>query len=340
MLIRELRSNLEAGDIASLYLLVGEDQVARRQALMLLAERICPGDLRAWNMQEVEGSTATAGNLVAASTTAPFLGDRRLVVVRAFDQMDALEQETFLKALNPQCSNVVVLVADRLDKRTKLAKVLQRQATVVEVMEPGPDNIAGWVETRGRDYGLTFTGQAIQRLVDICGSDTGFLEQEMGKITTYLGGPGQVGEDLVTSLAARGEAETGQFTIFRLTEAVAEGRSADALSQLAELFAVGEPPLRILAMIARQYRLLLLATAWQKEGVAAAARAGGLKLYPMQRLFAQARTLSLDEIEAGLSCILEADMALKSGGGQYGTLKMLVVALSERKTPDVSDGRY
>ena len=92
-------------------------------------------------------------------------------------------------------------------------------------------------------------------------------------------------------------------------------------------------------MIARQYRLLLLAKARAADGVAAAAREAGMKQYPMQRLFGQARRLSTDQIAAGMEAILATDIAIKSGVEAVGALQMLVVSLSERKTPDVGDGR-
>src|SRR5690606_41629137 len=43
-----------------------------------------------------------------------------------------------------------------------------------------------------------------------------------------------------------------EYAIFRFADAVAEGRPKDALAILNDLLAVGQPPLVILSMIARQ----------------------------------------------------------------------------------------
>jgi DNA polymerase-3 subunit delta len=339
LLVGELKKRLKNNDISPLYLVVGTDVVARQQALTLLTDHVCPGELRMWNVQELTGANATAQSVVAAVRTAPFLGEMRLVVLRDFGEMPPPEQAHLVQELQSDQGNVLVIVANALDRRTKVAQELLRQATVVEVAEPGSGNIVSWVQSRARDQEVTMTHSAARRLVDIAGSDTGFLDQEITKMATFLGGRGKVDEELVTRLAARGEAETGQYTIFRLTEAVAEGQTGPALAYLTELLEAGEPPLRVLAMIARQYRLLLLAKSWASEGVTVAAREAGMKQYPMQKLFGQARSLSTEQIEMSLEAILATDIAIKSSVDAVGALQMLVVGLSERKTPDVGDGR-
>lgn len=329
--MKELRKQLKQNKVSPVYLVVGTDTVARREVLTLLTEHICPGELKEWNLQEMDAVNASTASIIAAATTVPFFGERRLVVVSAFDHLSAEEQMILAEGLPVDQVNVVVLVMATLDRRTRAARALLRRGSLVDVSEPQSEDISAWVQGRARTHGVTLTPAAARCLIDIAGSDTGFLDQEIRKLAAFLGEKGQADEELVRSLAARGQAETGRFTIFRLTEAVAEGQTSQALSFLTELLTAEEPPLRILAMIARQYRLLLLAKAWEREGVAAAAREAGMKQYPMRKLFDQARHLALTDIQAGLETILKTDVAIKTGVDPAGALKMLVVTLSKKK---------
>lgn len=326
MTLNELIRDLQAGRVQPLYAVIGTNAPARSQVLALLREHVCPGDLGVWNLQEVDGSQTVGSAIATMASTAPFMGERRLIVVHGFDLMPLPEQEALLAGL-PSTESVVVVLAASVDKRTKAGQALTTKAVVVSIEEPKAEGLAPWVMDYARQQGINFTPAAAQALVDIAGTDSGFLAQEVAKFATYLQGKGSVSEQLVTTLAAHGESEPAQFAVFRLTEAMVEGRTAPALTQLEELLAAGEPGLRLLAMIARQYRLLLAAKAWQADGVAAAARALGMKPFPVEKLFAQARKLSIDDVQRGLERILQADLALKSGLDPAGTLRMLTVDL-------------
>ncbi|HHT25673.1 MAG TPA: DNA polymerase III subunit delta [Firmicutes bacterium] len=331
MTLEQLGYELQKGNLQHLYVCVGEDGVRRKQALTMLSERICPGDMAAWSYQEVDGSRQPGSVILAMANTPSFMGGLRLLTVLNYETMPAAEQQALIEGL-PAADSVVVLLAASLDKRTKAAQALLTKATLIEAAEPKPEDLAPWLRDQARALGLSMSVQTAQTLVGIAGSDTRFLMQELAKFAAYLGGSGTVTQELVLELAALGEAEAEAFAVFRLTDALVEKNTPVALRRLHDLLQTGEPALRLLTMIARQYRQLLLGKAWANDGVTATARALKMKTYPVEKMFAQAGRLSTAEIEESLKLIIEADMALKSGGDTVGTLSMLIVKLCSRKT--------
>jgi DNA polymerase-3 subunit delta len=325
----QLVYELQKGNLQHLYVCIGDDIFSRKQVLAMLREKVCPGDQAAWSYQEVDGAQLPGSAILAMANTPSFLGGLRLLVVFNYDSMSATEQDALLSGL-PTPDSVVILLAGNLDKRTKAAQTLMAKATPIEVAEPKPADLVPWLREQAQKKGLSISAQAAQTLVSIAGSDTGFLVQELAKFATYLGGSGVVTNELVLDLAALGEAESEPFAVFRLTDALVEKNTTVALKQLYELLQTGEPALRLLTMIARQYRQLILGKAWTNDGVAVTARALKMKTYPVEKLFSQAKRLSIAEIEECLRLIVEADMALKSGGDHTGVLSMLIVKLCTR----------
>ena len=144
----------------------GEDEV-EKSALAHDFEALVEEGLRAFNVELVHAGDITSGDrlmdaassLVAAVRTLPMMAPRRVVIVFHADSMlvprreseaatRALEDlERLFKSADPQTT--LVLVAGTLDKRSRMYKLLSRQATLVEcgAVEDQAD-AERWIKTR------------------------------------------------------------------------------------------------------------------------------------------------------------------------------------------------
>ncbi|HHW10746.1 MAG TPA: DNA polymerase III subunit delta [Firmicutes bacterium] len=345
MKIKELAQNLAAGKKSSCYFLLGDDVTARKEALQLLKKHFLTGEDENWNYMEYDGAAGTSGEFLSTVYTVPFFGDRRLVVLRSFNLLPLEEQEAVCRLFSsPPPANVAVLMADTIDKRTKVAKTLLSQAVLVELTQPAPEELPAWLMDQAQRIGLHLDHQAVAVLLETAGHNTSFLLQELEKLKTYAWKPDAGASCSVTAgevalLASTGEPEATAYAGLRLAEAVADGRIEESLSLLSELYALNEPPLRILGALAYHYRLLLAAKSWPASQAEQAAQAISVSLYPMQKAFRQARTLFQTEIERALALLSTADMEMKRLADQKGYLATLLVKLGQRKTPGADDGR-
>ncbi len=87
------------------------------------------------------------------------------------------------------------------------------------------------------------------------GGDPGLLQGELEKVCLYAGDCQKIEEDDVRT-AMR---DLGESWVFDFTGALSQRNAVKALALLRRLFAQGEPPLRLLAMISREVRILLAA---------------------------------------------------------------------------------
>jgi DNA polymerase III delta subunit len=143
-----VRKQIAASRPDPVYLLQGEDDV-EKSALAHEFEELVEDGLRAFNVERIYAADLTSGDKIAAAVssivtavrTLPMMAPRRVVIVFQADgllvpkresdaatrALDALE--TLLK--NPEPQTTLVLVAGTIDKRSRMFKLLARQATLV-----------------------------------------------------------------------------------------------------------------------------------------------------------------------------------------------------------------
>ena len=109
---------------------------------------------------------------------------------------------------------------------------------------------------------------------------------------------------------------TRAANVFDLVEALGSGNLPVAGRLLQHALDVdGEQPLRLLALISRQYRLLVIAKELQARGTAPAemARELGVPDWTVPKLLAQAGHHSYQRLEQAMERLLAADEAIKTG---------------------------
>jgi DNA polymerase-3 subunit delta len=132
---------------------------------------------------------------------------------------------------------------------------------------------------------------------------------ELQKIQIYAGNA-TVDEAVIESLAPVNH----ESNIFQFVDAVAEGRTTQAMQSLAALRNDGETPQRILNMIARQIRMITVARELLDRGGSEDDIRQALGAHPFvaKRAANQARRYTQATADAALRRVLDADLAIQN----------------------------
>ncbi len=265
---------ITAGTPDPVYLLLGEDEVEKSALAAAFAELVEEG-LRAFNVERIHaGDLTTADRLadgvasiVAAVRTLPMMVPRRVVTVLRAESLLApkRESEAATRALEqleallkrPEAQTTLVLVAAPLDKRTRMWKLLQKQATIVEcgVIE----DLAGaeqWVRMRVAEKHVEIEAAAARLLGQLAGfpqradpkrhhGDIGRLRGEVDRLLLYTLGQPKISVDDARQVAGPAALQDD----WAMTNAIEAGQAADALRQLALMLDAGAPPEKILGQL-------------------------------------------------------------------------------------------
>lgn len=328
--VKALERALDQERAASVYLLVGSDVTERSHALTRLQSRFVDPKLAEWCVISVDGTDATGSDVLDMVSTPPFIGDRRVVIVRS---AQALVDEEALAAYveSPADFSVLVLVADAVDKRRKLYQLIKKHGIVMEFETPAAEQMPAIVARMAKERHVALDPAAAALLSVRAGDDMSRVRSELEKLALYAGDGGRVTLEEADRLVARGLPTLGQYAIFDFVDALAEGNGALALRRLDELLRCGEPALIVLTMIARQFRLLLAALAWQGGSPKALAKEMGLRSeYPAKKAFGQARRWSHREVTDALDACAACDAAMKRGVDGRRALEALTIRLACR----------
>jgi DNA polymerase-3 subunit delta len=302
-----------------LHLFFGDDEVGLERTVGEIAAKVDPA-LSAVNIQRLDGSGADLGQLAAACCSLPFLGNSRVIIVRRLgERLRAAPKEAaaFAEALRsmPPSTELVLIEPDlQGDGSSHPLYGLARQIGEARQFSLGSrEDIEDWVAERAAERGLALTREACVELARRVGAHALMIETELDKIGAYALGRPQVDARDVRELVPA----TEESDVFDLVDAIGHRDSGRALSIVQDLMLrQAEPAQRLLPMIARQFRLLLIAKDLTAARLPPAQLAAELDApsWRARRLVEQSRYFSIAELERALGRALEADYATKGGG--------------------------
>lgn len=295
-----LRAHISSGTLAPVYLILGEDEFEKATLATEFAESVEP-ELRPFNVDRFHGGDAAIDQVLDAARTVPVGAPRRIVIVlhaerllepkrasaTATRRLDALE--AFVTS--PVRDTSLVLVAAQLDGRSKLTRLLKKQAVEVECTGlDGIDDPARWVRAALTEAGFTVDPAAVRWLVERAGGGVGRLRGDVERVRLYAAGRRQV--TLADVQAVGGAAVVGDD--WAVTQAITRGRTGEALAALGLSLESGAVPIAVLGQLA-----------W----------------------FVRSR-LPPEQVKAVIGSVFETDLALKSSTGDPRVLlERLVVDL-------------
>ena len=314
-----------------IYVLHGEDDFSKKAFLNTLREEIGQIDIRDANTTVLEGPDLKLQHMLQVANVVPFLAERRLVIAAGLlgrfeevrpprrrgaaggRQNDLLEEwkelAESLSGLPP--TTLLVFLDGRLSRGNPLLSKLSDLAEVKEFRILTGDALSRWLARRVREMGLSITGSAERQLIDLVGGDLWVMQGELEKLALYADGE-TVDREMVQLLVANSR----EANIFRTVDMVLEGRTSNALRLIKQMQESGADAGYIIAMLARQLRLMLLAKDLVGQGVPGSemARRLGLRAeFAVKRVQEQARRHSKEKIVAMYVSLLEADLAIKRG---------------------------
>jgi len=184
--------------------------------------------------------------------TVSMWGNRRLVVVDDADEFVSQNRSGLEKYLEkPAKKSVLVLTVKSWPKNTRLAKVVAKIGLALECAELKGSALSRWLsETCRTEFDKQLTRNAAALMVELAGAELGLLNQELAKLSAYVGEKERIDVEDVRKLVGGWKAET----TWAMTDAVRDGKLDQALIHLDKLLVSGEAPQRILGGIGYVFR--------------------------------------------------------------------------------------
>ena len=310
-----------------LHVLYGADDFSLNEALELLKSQVGPQDVLDANLSRVQASASTLQQVQALCSTVPFLASRRLVIVEGLMSLfegrrpsrrgrvtqDAVNEWPALADFVPDMpqSTDLVLLDGAVSRGNSLLARLSPLGEVTEFPALRGARLTGWIQNRAKAAGCAISTEGVRLLSELVGGNLWTLSSEIEKLSLYCNGRRAEAEDVRLLVPFANE-----VNVFNAVDAVMERRFPDALRSMRRLMDGGATGTYIVAMVARQVRLLLLAKELEASGVPQpqmGSRLGVTSDWVLGKLREQASRYSATGLEALHRGLLETDLAVKTG---------------------------
>lgn len=321
------------------FLFYGEEDYLKGHAIAALKDAMgIDESLEIFNFVKLDVLDYTPDKLIDALSMPPMMAEKKLVVLsglnikkiyRAVKSEDGAQDGAVgefralldaLAHLDEFDYNVFVLllpsgnITEELPKKppTGALKALSEYLTPVKFESSSPQKLSLWVSRHFAHHGITASAQDCAFLVEYCGKDMFTLAGEIEKLALYAKAHSRdtlLREDIPTVCSQEME-----YGAFEFSNAILDGRRADALSILSVMKFKQVEPLMVLGELSGIFSDLLKIKILLEAGknYSQVAQATGINPNKVSIYANRAQKMELSRVKRAVAVISEADAAMKS----------------------------
>ncbi|MBM4406314.1 MAG: DNA polymerase III subunit delta [Chloroflexi bacterium] len=327
----------------NIHVLYGEDEFSVKEALAAMKRDLGDQESLAANTATLDGKTLTFAELQMTCATLPFFAPARLIVVEGLlERFDGgggrrgrrqaaeakgkeLGEFAGLGKLGESTppTNVVVFLSGVIKATNPALEVLREIAQVKAVAPLRGRLLQDWIVAQTPKHSGSIDPGAARLLSEYSTGNLRQLDNDIEKLALYATGRPIQESDVRLLVHSSREAR-----IFDLTDAAVQGRRADAVRALEQLFVQGEAAQMIITMLGRQLRMLVQAKVLLEANAPQSAIAEALATnsdWVVEKTIQQSSRYSLLTLKALYQRLLQADVSVKVGAVAEETAVTLFV---------------
>ncbi|MBO5110503.1 MAG: DNA polymerase III subunit delta [Clostridia bacterium] len=333
----EIKKGLKGG-----YFFFGDEDFLKYNYAIQAKNSILDGVFDDFNHFVLYPETYTPTALAEAITTAPMMAEKKLVELRAFSVkgLKADEMEKFLSALEllkeyDYTVLIVRLAKDGFDpgrlprSPSEAYKKLETYLTPVCFDFPREERIRTWIARHFGAERIAVSPMLCDELVRVCGHDMWALSREIEKLCIYLHAKGR--DTLSPSDIQEVSCHTIEYDTFALSNAITDGKRADAFETLRRQKLDRQQPILLLSSVIRIFCDMLLVKIFAENGCDQSAIATRMKMHEFKvgRYLKTVSRIPREKLEEAVRLCREADLEFKSGVSGFIPVEKLICAAME-----------
>ncbi len=306
--------------LANLYLVSGQEKYLIEEVKKAFMNRlnVQEDDL---NFAAFDGEEVDMQIVLEEIQASPFFGDYRLVFLEhpyfLTSDKRAIEEEQLKQLIHyfqqPNESTIFVLFADypKLDERKKVTKALKKNAKIIDVQYLKENEVRQYFQHFLENEGMTFPREVLEYFLKQCDFQLSRVIQEYQKLHLFLGEDNQVSKNDIDRLIPK----TLEQNIFELSQYILHHQTNSALQLFHDLSIQNEEPIKLIAILVGQFRLLIQVKYLMKQGYQQGNIADMLKIhtYRVKLAMQEVRKYQMHDLLHLFDQLVELDYQIKSG---------------------------
>ena len=222
-------------------------------------------DKEDYEIEKLDLENTSIKNIIdSASTYSLFSNNKTLIIYNSYifsatkkvEENDLKLLEQYIE--NPNKDTTLIFIVDKIDSRKKIVTSFKKHCNVLEFDEV--TNINKLVEEMFRPYKIS--NSQINSLINRAGNDLYNLENEINKLKTYKNDDFTITDTDIENLTIKNI----NTDIFCLIDNIINKNKDAALESYYEMLKMGEEPIKIIVILANQFRLMYQVKELSKKG--------------------------------------------------------------------------
>lgn len=320
---RDVIKEVQGGYFKPYYVVYGKDRYRMDQFIQLLQNKMFSADEQNMGIVKYDSTETALDEIILEAESPSFFLEKKLIIVRDSSIMCAASKdskvehrpEALLKYMeNPLQSSVIVFAvyADKLDERKKLVKQLKERRCVVHFPELDTNQLKQWLCKLASDQGRKLEMASAEFLIGRVGVSMQQLSQELNKLSLHASEQAEITIEMIKELTST----TVEEDVFALVDAIVMKKISEALSMYRQLLIRKEEPIKIVALIARQIRMMIQIKELEQHHYSPQQMASTLGVHPysVKLTLEKAKFFDSKHLAKLLSSLADLDYAMKTGG--------------------------
>lgn len=277
------------------------------------------------NISKLDFAACGLNTFLDECQTISMFSDKKLVIAEnatmftsgGTKDIDALEQ--YLNSPNPSTTVVFAVYAEKLDERKKIVKLVKKIAKVMEFNNE--KDIRKYIKNELGNYQIS--EENINLLIDRVGENELLIQNEINKLKLYKSDNIITNEDIIKITH-----KNINIDIFKLIDCIINKKNDEAMEIYSEMINQNEEPIKIIVMLANQFRIMYQVKELVKIGYSEKEIATKLKLHPYRVKLANqnSRKFKSDTLIKYLKKLSDIDYNIKSGKiDKYLVLELFIL---------------
>ncbi len=215
--------------------------------------------------------------------------------------------EEYLKNPNPNTILIFTINSEKIDERKKITKIIKKEGQITALNDN--TNTIDFVKKEFSGYNISLNN--IHLLIDRVGENLLILENEINKIKIYKNQDHNIIDQDIINLTTK----TIDIDIFKLIDFIIKQNKNKALGIYHEMMKINEEPIKIIIMLANQFRIMYQSKQLLKKGLSEKDIANTLKIHPYRVKLAIQNSRNYDSktLLNYLSELADIDIDIKTG---------------------------
>ena len=289
------------------YLLYGINEFAIQKEIEKITK-----DFDKMNISKYDLAEDEIKDVINDAETFSMFADKKVVIAEnatiftSSGSGDLETLENYLAHINTSTILIFTINEEKVDERKKITKKIKKDYKLISFNQNETPN--SLVKSLLNGYNITSSN--INLLIDRVGTNSLILENEVNKIKLYKDDKTITKEDILNLTTKRPEID-----IFKLIDDIVMKNKDEALEIYNEMLKVNEEPLKIVILLAGQFRLMYQAKELAKKGYSEKNISELLKVHPYRVKLAlqKGKKYKAETLLNYLNTLADIDIAIKTG---------------------------